>query len=360
MASSERIGSGTVRRALCAALLLAQACAWPLEAPDSGTGTPAVQAPPLESCSLWTGLPAFELGGTVRSALLSDGRRLWLVDGGHGPGQDSAPVLAIEPQPAADPCVAQLGFAKAFASEGVLAANFASALDLAVAGTQVFAFYEAWRFEAGQPFGVRILGRGLARYDADRALFVPSDHLLWQADRPGYGQSALILGGLVYAYGCLGTEDGWSRACYVARNQVATIDSASSWQYAAGSDQWKDSPDAALPILTHAGDLSVRPHASGHLLATYIAPLDTMVQVRSMLGPAGPFSAAHDLGRCVVQAGEFCAGAVRHPELEPAGDTLALSWARASFSPLPAGRSRPQWSLVAVPAALPLHPSSVR
>lgn len=329
------------------------ACAWPLEETSTATSVQSSAAAPLLSCALWSQLPPYEVHGAVHSATLADGRRLWLVDGGSAPGADSAAVLALEVSPTATPCHSTLVFHTAFSQTGVLSEAFATPLDLAVDGTQVLAFYQAWRFEAGQPFGVRTLGQGLARLDAAAGVFIASDHLLWPADRPNYGQSAIIFDGLLYAYGCSATEDGWSRACYVARAHPDVAGAADAWQYFIGSDHWDVSPDLAQPIAVHSGDISVRRHASGRLLATYIAPLDTMVQVRAMLGPTGPFSAAHDLGRCAAAPGEFCTAAIRHPQLEAGTANIALTWSRASFSPLPAGRSWPQLSRPALPQNLP-------
>ena len=237
-------------------------------------------------------------------------------------------------------------------------AAFARPLDVAQTEGGNWQFFETWRFAAGAPFGVKTIGRGIARLDAASGQFQRGP-LFWTADRPNYGQAAIVDGGWLYAYGCSGSADGWSRDCYVARVPVGQISDINAWQYATGVGQFTANVDDAQPILTGVGDIEVRRHAaatpepSGRLLLTYIKPLDTLLQVRSALGPTGPFSAPHVLGQCEASTGTFCVGAVQHPELDPDAATIAVTFARASFDPLPSDARWPRLAFLPLPGALP-------
>jgi hypothetical protein len=198
-----------------------------------------------------------------------------------------------------------------------------------------------------------MVGRGVARWNPVSRQFDRPKSLLWTADRPNYGSAVVRESVWVFAYGCVPTDNGWTRACYVARAPAAQLDQSDAWQYATAVGQFTTDVDAAQPILVGVGDLSVRRHASGKLLLTYVLPLDTVLQVRSALGPTGPFSAPYPLGRCDAPVGAFCVGAVQHPEYDPAASSIAVTFARASFEVLSPDVRHPRFAILTLPTQLP-------
>ncbi len=317
---------------------------------NDATNDAAVSPDAVAGCALFAGVaPTLGVGHSVA---LPDGATLWtfdapLVAGGRADG------VAGRLQLATGGCPGTLLDAVAALPATATDSDFATPLDLVRTGDDVWQFYETWRFAAGAPFGVKVVGRGVAKWDSQTGQFARGADLLWTADRPAYGQSALVDGAWVYAYGCEPAQDGWTRACYVARAPTLQVANVNAWQYATAVNQFTANPDDAQPILTGVGDLSIRRHPSGRLLATYILPLDTVLRVRSALGPTGPFSAPHALAQCQAATGSFCVGAVQHPELDPDAATVALTFARASFDPLPSDVTWPRLAYLALPAALP-------
>ena len=328
--------------------LLAVGCTLPLDATDAGTDAP-IAPDAIEGCALFAGAaPSLGVGHSLD---LPNGATLWtfdgaLVDGGRSDG------IAGRVQIQTDGCPGALVDAQIALPPSATDTDFAVPLDLVRVGADVWQFYETWRFAAGAPFGVKTVGRGIARWDAQAGRFTRSP-LLWTGDRPAYGASALVDGAWVYAYGCEAANDGWTRACYAARAPSLQVADINAWQYATAVGKFTGNPDDAQPILTGVGDVSLRRHASGRLLVTYFKPLDSVLQVRSALGPTGPFSAPHALGQCQATSGTFCVGAVQHPELDGDDATIAVTFARASFDPLPAADRWPRLARLPLPVALP-------
>ncbi len=326
------------------------ACTIPLDSTTDAAVTDAPDTlPNLTGCDLFADVSTTI--GIGHSVTQTDGSVLWTLDG-TVPGATRTDGLVIASPVALGRCPTGSTVDVALPAAGT-DTDFATPLDLVRVGSDIWQFYEAWKFDATQPFGVRSIGRGVARWDPTTGHFARSGHLLWTADRPAYGTAVIRDGIWVFVYGCTSSDGGWSRACYVARAPAANLASSSAWQYATAVEQFTDDVDAAQPILLNVGDVSVRRHASGRLLVTYILPLDHVLRVRSALGPTGPFSAAHVLGSCDAPAGAFCVGAAQHPELEPDATTLALTFARSSFDPLPDHLRRPVLAFLPVPTELP-------
>jgi hypothetical protein len=323
-------------------------CTLPLD--KSGTASDASSSPDtVAGCALFAGT---DLAISVGTSLeLPGAATLWAFDGALTPGSRSDGIIArVNVSDGA--CPGSLSQAAIALPPSATESDFARPLALARAGDDIWLFYETWRFDPSAAFGVKTVGRGVGKFTASSGSFTRGG-LLWTADRPAYGQAALVDGGWLYAYGCSGSADGWSRDCYVARVPVASISDGTAWQYATGVGQFTNHVDDAQPILTGVGDLSVHRHASGRLLLTYVKPLDTLLQVRSALGPTGPFSAAHALGQCEASQGTFCVGAVQHPELDPDARTIAVTFARASFDPLPNDVRWPRLAFLLLPDTLP-------
>ena len=324
-------------------------CTLPLD--SGGTDVDAASAPDsISGCALFAAA-AFQ-PGTGQSVTLPSGATLWTFDAALTTGGRMDGVAALA-QIVPGSCAGTLADTTVALPPSGTDTDFAKPLDLVRVGSDVWQFYETWRLAAGAPFGVKTTGRGVAKWDSATGQFTRASSLLWTADRPAYGQSALVDGAWVYAYGCLAAADGWTRDCYVARAPSSQLADVNAWQYATAVGEFTANPDGALPILIGVGDVSVRRHASGRLLASYLEPLDTVLQVRALLGPTGPFSAPHPVGQCAAPPDTFCVGAVQHPELDPDAATLAVTFARASFDPLTDDVRWPRLAYLPLPDALP-------
>lgn len=318
------------------ALVLA-GCAWPLDpvvGDQSRKGTTLLSACPAFAETL-KGIPAGQ--GPGHSIELSNSTTLWTFE-----GSDDG-VQAVQTDP--DVCLgAAMAITSAFdtAPDGLRA----TPLDLARTGTDVWAFYQAWRPEARAPLGVRAIGGGVAHRDPTTGRFVRRNPLQWTADRPNFGLSAAVDDGWLYAWGCEPEEGNWTRRCSVARVAVSAVEQG-AWQYATSVGQFSGQVEDARPVLVGVGEVSVRREGPQRWLVKYIKPLDSKVMLRAGLSPTGPFSAPVELGQCDVPAGAFCTGAVQHGL---ADGNLGLTWTPSSFGTLSDRRTR--WVVVKVPTVL--------
>lgn len=288
----------------------------------------------------------------LTSATLPSGAFLWTFDGASAAG-GRADGLAVMLTGTTPGCPGDFSPVVTALPATATDSDFVTLLDVVVVGSDAWQFYETWHFASGAAFGIKTVGRSLAKYDEIKGYFVRSANLLWTADRPAYGQSALVDGNWLYAYGCASANSGFSRECYAARIALDKIADSEAWQYAVAVNKFSNNVDDAQPILFDVGDLSLQRHASGRLLATYIKPLDNVMQIRSALGPTGPFSAAHPLGQCPTTPGNFCVGAVQHMELDKDANTIALTFALSSFEKLADDVKWPRLVQLALPDALP-------
>lgn len=322
---------------------LAGGCAWSLDDPPPSAQPPAA-APVVAGCPIAFAAGA---GGAGYSAQRLDGAVLWLF-GGALNSERSDGILALPSTPE-QPCDAT-AVLQAALPQTATSTEQATPLSTVVVDGELWGFFESWTLDATAPMGVRITGRGIARHDAALGSFVRMA-LLWTADRPNWGISALQQGSWVYAYGC--ESYGFlQRRCYVARADAHNLTRPEAWTYSTGGGQFSADPDTALPVLLDAGDLHVTPHPSGRLLATYVTPLGDTLFVRTALSPTGPFSSPKALMTCPVEDGEFCTGGIRHPWLETVS-SLVLTYARGSFEAITAERRQPRLVTLPLPANLP-------
>lgn len=319
-------------------------CIIPLDK-DTLSHSSDASVPLIDSCVLFPSTTSEFSGG--HSVDLPGGVTLWTFAG--TPGSDGLLATITRNSGGCGDEISSLSIAlPPTASDD----SFAIPLDLVRSGDDIWQFYEAWRFDASQPFGVRTIGRGVGKFNSKSGSF---DHgtLIWLADRPNYGHSAALDGGWIYAWGCLSTNSGWDRACYAARVKPENVLQTDAWQYAMGNQQFSPNPDDAQPILIHAGDLSMKRHRSGRWLATYVNPLDTQIQVRTALTPTGPFSNAFSLGTTTTEPGTFAVEATRHPQLETADNVVAVTYQLANFAGLSAEKRRPRLAILPLPKDLP-------
>ncbi len=225
--------------------------------------------------------------------------------------------------------------------------------DLPARGDAIWAYYQLIAFDSSAPLGVKVEGTGVAPYDDATGQFVPTANILWAGDALPFGSSAVAVGSEVYTYACASDMNG-NPVCYGARVEGRSIADPGAYEFARGAGFYTSDVTAALPVLDGPGSLSVRLHRSGRWLATYVAPLDSVVKVRSALTPFGPFSEEHELFTCQLGKGDFCTGGNQHPEVDPTADTIAVSYAAATFSEEGAGsRYWPRLAFVTLPESLP-------
>ena len=331
---------GTLLGCLIATGLLG--CVVPLDTTTASTTSDTTSTPVMSSCALW---PTLSVSGPVHDFTLPSGATAWTWD--DGARGNVATGVGLSPC-ANVPTSVQPAIPATDTEERV------TLLDVVTTGTITWQFFETWRLEAGQPFGVRTLGRGVARWDPATGQFSGPRTMLWLSDQPGFGRTALVDGGWLYTWGCVSTAGGWERACMLGRVDPLRADQPNAWQYATGSHQFAADVALAQPVLSGVGDVSVRRHPqSGRLLVTYIKPLDHIVYVRTALAPDGPFSSPHVLGGCPDVVGAFCVGADQHPAFDPDATRIAITWSMSALDAMPKLDRGTHWSVVALPPELP-------
>lgn len=342
------------RRALGAAVALATlampGCAIPLDEPREIAPPPPEPSPPAApGCLLFhpsaPDRPVSMLDGPGRSVELPSGDWLWLFDSATTPGGAvSAPGAPVSPgsSGAAD-CFATAPFQGADTPAPLIDTSalgdgrFAAPLDGARLDEVTVLYVSVAALDAGEPFGVRAEGVGVAARDPITGRFDVKSPLLWTADRPSYGSSVIAEGEWLYVHGCKSRSGTFATDCFVARAAPDRLDDAAAYQYFVGGGGWAETIDDAAPIVTAGPNASVRHYPErGRYLMSSIATLGDTIELRTGLGPEGPWSGPVRVATCATPAddpGAFCAGAVQHPEISGGdGSTIALSYAVPSLS----------------------------
>lgn len=347
--------------ALLAALALA-GCSIRLDHLPAPGSSPDAGAPVVRGCRLFHpangSTPA--VSGRVSSIVMPGGRSLWIAGtlrvGGKDVNAAGAWVDASAPVAGCFAGSAWIGGGKPrslLAPSPLGAAMMLEALAPVRAGSDAYLYYALSRPAPGEPFGVHLMGYGIARWDAASQSFVPTSTLLWTGDRPDYGAGVVVDGTTAYVYGC--ESGGFLRDdCYVARAPIDRLEDASAYEYSTGGGQWSAQPDDAWPVVVNAGDpVGVLHDAARHrYLMAYVTPLGDTLTVRSGLGPDGPWSAPFELARSALPDKDAFSGSVAlHPELAgriPPG-SIAASYGFSTFTP-GAAEANPEgyWSRLAV------------
>ncbi len=187
------------------------------------------------------------------------------------------------------------------------------------------------------------VGVALATWDPSVARFVVAPGYLFTADRPRYGDAALVAGDLLYAYGCRSARF-LGEDCFVARVPLASAGDRTAYRFYAQGGNWTDDPDGAWPIFEGGDGLAVVARGAG-VVAAYTTPLSDTIELRNGLDPSGPWSAPIAAARCELPDGAFCGPLALHPQLD--SGALYVTYGIATFDPLaPAAR---RTRLIALP-----------
>ena len=336
----------------CSAVLLlfaltASACALPLDAERPLPGAIDAAPPPtLSGCPLLVDEPHGLLGagGRVRTLPLAGGATLVSVDALHTAAGDIAAAVFTASDLGAGACMTGLPTAVP-AHAGVDVSPLggglsARLLDVFAVGDQRLAYIQTY-------IGLDASGIALGVWDEAAQAFVAGPEYLFTADRPEYGDAVLVDGDTVYAYGCQGA--GFlSDDCFVARVAADHADDRTAYEFYCAGGGYTGDIDGAWPIFSGGRGLAVA-RRGDRVYAAYATPLAQVIEVRSGLGPSGPWSAPVAVTACELPAAAFCGDLSTHPGLDADPAWLTLSYGVGSFDPLPAADLRSR--IVAVPLA---------
>ncbi len=322
-----------VAASLGVAVLFASACVVKLdhEFDSSGTadgGESNADAAVAAGCRALPGVAS--LTGDLRSIAIGDDT-LFLSE--HASSIDGAAFLVRAP--GADCAWTATPLGDVIDPSPIRADAIVAPMDLVATDTTVALYYTLYVPDSSAAFGIRSIGIGLAPRDAMTGHFVPTNELLWSADRAPYGGSALRVGDLVYVYGCV-TSGFLADDCYVARVSASSVASVAAYAYFDGS-RWTANADASAAIVQSAGSANVRyDAASARFVMTYVPPLASTIVARTAFAPEGPWSVPTALASCdlaAAGAGAFCAGAHQHAVAGVPRGSVAVTYAAATFTP---------------------------
>lgn len=206
-----------------------------------------------------------------------------------------------------------------------------------------YVFYHKFLIEAGQ-MNFRHIGDSIAVWKdlsgpAERREFdLIDDHptLLFPCDGSamgdGFGSAAVLVGRVVYVYGCEFSAETATNPCTVARVPVGHLLEREKWKYYDGSGGWSSEIHDAAWVLDGSNMMSV--FYSDHLdryLAVYSKPMSAQIMLRSARTPHGPWSDEIRLisaERPVNELGWIYDG-LAHPEFSPdGGRTIYVTYSR--------------------------------
>ena len=113
--------------------------------------------------------------------------------------------------------------------------------------------------------------------------------LMFSENEPAFGSGAIVVGPMVYVFGC--DLEGYSKPCRLARAPLATITERDTWEFYDTSHQWQKTPDSCRVVMEGNDMLSVsyNPFLQRYL-AVYSQPMGTGVMLRTAKEPTGPWS----------------------------------------------------------------------
>jgi hypothetical protein len=186
-------------------------------------------------------------------------------------------------------------------------------------GDESWIYVRHWVFDSAQPFGVRKLGTRLGWLDEEEQRVKFLDGYLWAADAD-FGDSALLVEGVPYVYGCYGEPHDLGYDCRLARADRASVDQASSYRYYEGTGSWTQDPaDAGVVFFAGPHRSSVRfLPALGRYIHVFIEGFGDHIDYRLSDLPEGPWTSPRALAGCRLPPDDpdaFCGYPMLHPEI---------------------------------------------
>ena len=185
----------------------------------------------------------------------------------------------------------------------------------------LFFYFELERGKPGQT-GWTSIGEGIATWSPGGPVIRPTEGtdadfptLMFGPSTPMFGNGALTVGSMMYAYGC--TSGFLVENCDIARVPLADATDRADWQYYTAAGTWSPNlADAAPVIQGGAAGTSVfwAPYLNEYM-AVYMPPEANEVVDRVAPEPWGPWSPASDITATEAPAaGDVDYAGMAHPE----------------------------------------------
>jgi hypothetical protein len=187
-----------------------------------------------------------------------------------------------------------------------------------------YVFYRKVHVEHGQ-FNFYHVGHSIAIWKnysspAERPIFEYVEGyptLFFSEGEDGFGSAAMLLGKMVYVYGCELEEGGLVKPCHLGRVPIASILDRSAWSFYDGTGNWSPQVSQAVNIFDGNDMMSVF-HDSyiDRYVAIYSQPMDTRVMIRTAVNPEGPWSNPMELFTALAPDNDvgWVYDALAHPE----------------------------------------------
>lgn len=156
-------------------------------------------------------------------------------------------------------------------------------------------YYELWRVPGDS--GWTSIGSGIAVADSTGKITRPIENpgsetptLMWGPHEVSYDAGELVVGDLLYAYGC--KTAFVSKKCSVARVPLSGALDKAQWTYYAGNNHWTANPDDAVVVFKGgaAGNSVFYNAYLGVYMAIYSGIFNNNIYYRVARQPWGPWS----------------------------------------------------------------------
>jgi hypothetical protein len=159
--------------------------------------------------------------------------------------------------------------------------------------------------------------------------------LLFGADEPGFGSTAFIRGGILYAYGCgIPSGSGFDKGCRLGRVAPASVLNRDAWTYYTGSG-WSSQVGQAQSVFSGSSIVSVEWNSFlNEYVALYSQPFSNNVLLRTAPNPEGPWSGPTLAFVAMSPSSGNIYDALAHPEYDQnGGQTIYVSYSRSTPAP---------------------------
>jgi hypothetical protein len=158
-------------------------------------------------------------------------------------------------------------------------------------------YVDIWRIAGNVNW--RTVGTGIAVWKPGTPVVRPTaapqsktPTLMWSGDEVGYFGGSVVVGDLMYSYGC--SPEWVVQHCRVARVKLADALDKSRWRYYAGGGNWSANPDDAKIVFDGgaAGNSVFYVPYLDQYMAIYSQPFTDDIMYRVAHQPWGPWSEA--------------------------------------------------------------------